>query len=202
MTREGELPRIEPDGNGGAIIRPFTDLKRHNLTDEEINFFGNEKVPQGKLNGFAPASDFTIEPTPRPLAEFITRKLWDVGNTAPFGHRGDCTTLTEAIDFHGGEARSSRNAFFALSAEDQEKIIEFLKSMQILPEGAPSLVLAGDENGEIEPWAMEVALDQIQVCGGFGFFPIGLMIASLITVRAAGVRHRFMRVRAVSRCGE
>jgi CxxC motif-containing protein (DUF1111 family) len=52
----------------------------------------------------------------------------------PYGHRGDLTTLTEAISYHGGEARSSRDEFMALSPEDQAAIIEFLKSMQVLPQ--------------------------------------------------------------------
>lgn len=183
MTREGELPRLEPDDRGGAIIRPFTDLKRHDLTDEEITFFGNEMVPQGKLNGFAPASDFTIDPPPRPLTQFLTRKLWDVGNSAPFGHRGDCTTLTEAIDFHGGAARSSRNAFFALSEEDQSKVIAFLYSMQVLPEGAPSLVMYANEEGEIEPWILEVPLEDIRYCGSFGIIPIALTFTLFAALR-------------------
>ena len=34
MTREGQAPRLERRGRG-AIVRAFTDLKRHNLTDED-----------------------------------------------------------------------------------------------------------------------------------------------------------------------
>jgi hypothetical protein len=88
------------------------------------------------LNGFAPASDFTIEPLPRPTEEFLTRKLWDAGNSDPYGHRGDLTTLTEAIYYHGGEARQSRDAYLAASQYDQAAVIEFLKSMQVLPAGS------------------------------------------------------------------
>ncbi|MBL8878476.1 MAG: hypothetical protein JNG88_05080 [Phycisphaerales bacterium] len=183
MATEGELPRIESDGYGGAIIRPFTDLKRHDLTDEDTSFFGNEQLAQGKLNGFAPASDFTQDPGPRPLKQFLTRKLWDVGNSAPFGHRGDCTTLSEAIQFHGGEARQSRVAFQALSSEDQGKIIAFLYSMQVLPEGAPSLTMNADENGEIEAWSREVPLDQINTCGPISFIPVGLLISAFATAK-------------------
>ncbi len=71
---------------------------------------------------------------PRPTSEFLTRKLWDVANSDPFGHRGDLTTLTEAIYFHGGDACAERDAFFSLSQASQDAIIEFLKTLQVLPE--------------------------------------------------------------------
>lgn len=135
MTTEGELPRLEPSLGGGAIVRAFTDLKRHNLNDDDYNFFANEMLPQGTVNGFAPASDFTIQPVPRPTEEFLTRKLWDAGSSDPYGHRGDLTTMTEAINFHGGEARESRDAYFAASDYDRATVIEFLKSLQIVPPG-------------------------------------------------------------------
>jgi hypothetical protein len=136
MTSEGEKPRLEAHPSGGAIVRAFTDLKRHELNDNDLNFFANELLPQGKTNGFAPATDFTIEPGPRSTTQFLTRKLWDVGNTDPYGHRGDLTTMSEAIYYHGGEARQSRDAFLARSANDQAAVIEFLKSLQIVPPGS------------------------------------------------------------------
>lgn len=140
MTREGEKPRLERHPSGGAIVRAFTDLKRHDLTDGQTNFFGNEMVPQGTLNGFAPADDFTVEPQPRPTSEFLTRKLWDAGNSDPYGHRGDLTTMTDAIFHHGGDARASRDKFFAASSYDQASVVEFLKSMQVLPAGSNLVV--------------------------------------------------------------
>ncbi|MEE8448031.1 MAG: di-heme oxidoredictase family protein [Thermodesulfobacteriota bacterium] len=140
MTAEGPKPRLEKLANGGAIVRAFTDLKRHNLNDKQYNHFANEKLPQGTLNGFAPASDFTIAPKPRPTEEFLTRKLWDVGNTDPYGHRGDLTTITDAIHFHGGEARNSRDGFFGLPQADRNAVIEFLKTLQVLPDGSERIV--------------------------------------------------------------
>lgn len=133
MTREGEAPRIEAVRGGGAIIRPFTDLKRHDLNDADLTHFANEQLTQGRLNGFAPDSDFTIPAPPRPARQFLTRKLWDAGNTGPYGHRGDLSTMTEAIWFHGGEARATRDAFLALPQADQDAVIEFLKAQQVVP---------------------------------------------------------------------
>ena len=131
MTAAGFGQRLQKSESGGAIIRSFTDLKRHNLCDDEFNHFCNEQVPQGMINGFAPEEDFTILPHARSTEEFLTRKLWDAGNSDPYGHRGDITTLTDAIHYHGGEGRASRDAFFDLPKDGQDSIIEFLKSMQV-----------------------------------------------------------------------
>jgi hypothetical protein len=137
LTRDGPAPRLERLAGGKALVRAFTDLKRHDVSDADYNHFANEKVPQGLLTGFAPASAFTEPPQPRPVRQFLTRKLWDVGNSDPYGHRGDLTTITEAILAHGGEARRSRDGFAALPASDQAAIVEFLKTLQIVPDGAP-----------------------------------------------------------------
>lgn len=134
MTRDGEKPVLERGRVANtAIIRPFTDLKRHNLTDPATQHFNNEVVPQGSLVGFANPADFTIPAQPRPTNQFLTRKLWDVGSTAPYGHRGDLTTLTEAIWAHGGDAAVSRQNFETLPAGDRDAVIEFLKSLQVRP---------------------------------------------------------------------
>lgn len=136
MTKEGEKPRLEKAPGGGAIVRAYTDLKRHNLCDDPdhpdpIRFFCNEELGQGR-----PDQDG------RSGAEFfITRKLWDVGNSAPYGHRGDLTTIAEAILVHGGEARASRDAFVALPFQDQPAIVQFLKTLQVLPPGSPLVII-------------------------------------------------------------
>src|SRR5262249_39749310 len=62
LTTDGELPRLEATPEGGAIIRAYTDLKRHNLCDEKDHFFCNEKVA----------------PSGVPPSTFLTRKLWDI----------------------------------------------------------------------------------------------------------------------------
>ena len=123
LTKDGEWPRLERTRGGGALVRAYTDLKRHNLCDEDIRFLCNEQLAQGRPDQHG-----------RPGAEFfITRKLWDVGNSAPYGHRGDLTTITDAILVHGGEARASRDAFLAQLIEDQAAVVKFLKTLQVLP---------------------------------------------------------------------
>ena len=129
MTKDGDKPRLEKGPNGTAIVRAYTDLKRHTLCDDAsepdpIRWFCNETLAQGRPDQDGkPGTEF-----------FLTRKLWDVGNTAPYGHRGDISTITEAILYHGGEGRASRNAFAASSMEDQKALVAFLKTLQIVPQ--------------------------------------------------------------------
>ena len=138
MTRQGEHPRLERTRDGKAIVRAYTDLKRHNLCDSEINFFCNEQLAQGRQDQDGrPGTEF-----------FITRKLWDVGNSAPYGHRGDLTTIAEAILAHGGEARHSRDAFVMLDPDHKAAIVAFLKTLQVLPPGSPNVVIRGSRGDE------------------------------------------------------
>ena len=135
MTKDGEGPHLEADGSGGAIVRVYSDLKRHNLCDDPgipnpVRTYCNEQIAQGR-----PDQDG------RPGQEFfLTHRLWDVGNTAMYGHRGDLTTITDAILAHGGEARASRDAFVGLGSKQQASVVKFLKTLQILPAGSERVV--------------------------------------------------------------
>lgn len=166
MTKFGEKPRPEKTSNGGAILRPYTDLKRHNLCDDPghptpIRFYCNEQLAQGRPDeGNKPGVEF-----------FITRKLWDVGNSAPYGHRGDLTTITEAILAHGGEARAQRDAFAYLSIEAQKAVVRFLKTLQVLPEGSPRVIVGS--HGEVQ--SPLVSKSPFLVWGFFAIVIFGLI---------------------------
>ncbi|MCB1918025.1 MAG: hypothetical protein KDG52_20230 [Rhodocyclaceae bacterium] len=128
MTERGQPPRLEKLPGGRALVRAYTDLKRHNLCDEPgpdaIRYFCNEQLAQGR-----PDQDG------RPGAEFfLTRRLWDVGTSGPYGHRGDIGTISEAILFHGGEARASRDAFASAPPGEQRAVVDFLKSLRVVPQ--------------------------------------------------------------------
>ena len=106
------LPRDET----GAILVPlFGDLKRHKITDAQINALGNEKLPQAGV----------------PPHTFITAELWGVASTPPYGHRNDFTTLAQIIGAHGGDARAMRDAFINAGGDVQSDIIAFLKTLRI-----------------------------------------------------------------------
>lgn len=106
------LPRDDQDR---VLVPLYGDLKRHKIADAANDTFGNELLAQRFV-----ARDV-----------FITAELWGVGSTAPYGHRGDLTTLNEAILAHGGEARESRKAYAALPETDRQSIIAFLRSLEI-----------------------------------------------------------------------
>lgn len=106
------LPRND---KGEVLVPLFGDLKRHNMTDGEVDAFGNELLSQRFV-------DRTI---------FATTELWGVGSTAPYGHRNDMTTLDEAIRAHGGSGRAARDAYVAAGDDERSQLIAFLKSLVI-----------------------------------------------------------------------
>jgi hypothetical protein len=65
-------------------------------------------------------------------------------------HHGKFTTAREAVEAHNGEALSQRLAFDRLPPDQQDNLIEFLKSLQVLPPGSKSLVV--DERGNPKNW--------------------------------------------------
>ncbi len=111
---------MKKDNKGYWLVPLFSDLKRHVIADVDHPYFANELLGQRYI----------------PRDVFLTAKLWGVGSTAPFGHRGDITTLREAILYHGGEANHARSAFEALSKDAQADVIEFLKSLQLVGRGS------------------------------------------------------------------
>ncbi|PVB62241.1 di-heme oxidoredictase family protein [Labrenzia sp. 011] len=106
------LPR---DNQGRVLVPLFGDLKRHKIADAANDTFGNELLAQRFV-----ARDV-----------FMTAELWGIGSTAPYGHRGDLTTLDEVILAHGGEATASRKAYSALEDPERQAIIAFLRSLEI-----------------------------------------------------------------------
>lgn len=125
LTKVGPPPRLKATGNKPVVVHAYTDLKRHNLCDSDndvdgITYFCNEYLDQGR-----PSHDGSSG-----SEYFLTRKLWDVGSSAPYGHRGDISTLTEAILYHGGEARLARDTFASLTKDEKISIISFLNSLK------------------------------------------------------------------------
>lgn len=52
-------------------------------------------------------------------------------------HHGRALTIDEAIRMHGGEAETSKDAYEAASVKDRRSLVDFLKTLQVLPEGSP-----------------------------------------------------------------
>jgi hypothetical protein len=144
------LPRLS--ANGGVVMVPaYTDLKLHDIsatsnpaTDPECEPL-DQNQPAGSPGFFAGN------------CKFITRKLWGFYNQGgAFMHHGKFTTAREAVEAHNGEALSQRLAFDALPRHLQNDLIEFLKSLQVLPPGSKSLVV--DEQGNARRWPFSAGL--------------------------------------------
>ena len=146
-------PRLKPDDNGIVWVPAYTDFKLHDITS-------------GPGDPNREPLDQQIAAGPAFFAgngKFITRKLWGAGNTGPYFHHGQYTTLREAILAHQGESLPQYNAFMALSAEDQDSIIEFLKSLQVLPLGESRLVITDEDLAEYSPAATHLEKSLMQI---------------------------------------
>jgi len=62
-------------------------------------------------------------------SEFRTQPLWGIVAVGPYLHDGRADTLDEAIRFHGGEAEGARDAYAAMSTDDQRLLVGFLESL-------------------------------------------------------------------------
>lgn len=113
ITREdgsGQLQKL-PAGNPFHVKDIFTDFKQHDVGPEfyERNWDG------------------TLQKT------FVTRPLWGIGSTGPYGHDGRSMTLDDVILRHGGESQKSRDAYKALPKWQSDALQAFLNSMVLFP---------------------------------------------------------------------
>jgi cytochrome c peroxidase len=143
-----ELPQPRLRAHDGVTMVPaFTDLKLHDITsgpDDPNREPLDMQRAKGSEMHFA-ADDFFAG-----NGKFITRKLWGVANKPNFYHHGKYTTMREAVLAHAGEAQRSTDAFNALSGHERDCLIEFLKTLQVLPPGTESLIV--DETFKPRSW--------------------------------------------------
>lgn len=99
----------------GQLIHPFTDLLLHDmgpgLADKRVEFSASG-------------------------SEWRTTPLWGLGFVpgvshirTRFLHDGRARTLQEAIIWHDGEAKKSKNAFMTMQKADRDALIAFLQSL-------------------------------------------------------------------------
>ena len=100
-----------PLGNSFVVKDIFTDFKRHDLGP---NFY--ERNWDGTMQ-----------------TQFLTRPLWGVGSTGPYGHDGRSITVNDVILRHGGEAQVSRDKYAALKSNEQIALQTFLNSLILFP---------------------------------------------------------------------
>ncbi|MCA8960765.1 MAG: hypothetical protein KDC38_09640, partial [Planctomycetes bacterium] len=155
LSTEGPLPRLPEEVDGTVLVPLFSDLKRHDLGSGGPFDLNNEMLEQSGI----------------PTSQWLTRKLWGMANEPPFMHHGRCLTISEAIQAHGGDAQESRDAWLTGTADEQDAVVEFLKTFRVLPEEATSLTQFEDGSGIIgdEP-AIAEHLDQAQIEAGLVSF--------------------------------
>jgi len=101
----------QPQQNSFLVKNIFTDFKRHDLGP---NFY--ERNYDGTLQKV-----------------FLTRPLWGVGSTGPYGHDGRSMTLDDVILRHGGESQTAHDAYAKLSGPESDALQKFLNSLVLFP---------------------------------------------------------------------
>jgi cytochrome c peroxidase len=108
---EVRLGIFEANDAGGAIVRLYGDLKRHDM---------------------GPGLAENIDETGTGASVWLTKELWGVGSTGPYLHDGRATSLAEAILEHGGESAASRRRFQRLGTARQADVIAFLENLILI----------------------------------------------------------------------
>ncbi|MEO9168714.1 MAG: di-heme oxidoredictase family protein [Aestuariivirga sp.] len=106
---------LKRNDKGEVLVPLFSDLKRHEMVDDGVSTLGNEILSQRFVDS----------------SVFMTPELWGVGSTAPYGHRGNFTTLDGIIRAHGGEARDARDAYVKADDATRSAITAYLKTLVI-----------------------------------------------------------------------
>ena len=96
------------------VIHPYTDLLLHDMGPELA-----DDRPDFQATG----------------REWRTPPLWGIGlvstvnGHSEFTHEGRARSLLEAVLWHGGEAKKSKDAVLQLSASSRAALIKFLESL-------------------------------------------------------------------------
>jgi CxxC motif-containing protein (DUF1111 family) len=123
-------------------VPAYTDFRLHDICDPADE--SNEALDQNQPP-WSPKFR-------RRNRRFLTTRLWGIANQPPFFHHGLFTTLREAVLAHHGEAELSRAAFLQVSDYERDSLIEFLKTLQVLPPGTRSTTV--DENFQGKKWPL------------------------------------------------
>lgn len=137
LLKDSDAPRIEAHPDGGAVVRLYGDLKRHDMGRQLADPGG----PQPPLTASLAPLQHNGQLAMLSATEFLTAELWGVGNTGPWLHDDRAGTLAEAIGWHGedappapgtpgrSEAQEARDAYLKLSSDERGALVAFLKSL-------------------------------------------------------------------------
>jgi hypothetical protein len=133
-------PRLKPDPSGVVWVDAYTDFTLHDITA------GDDPAAEPLDMNQSVWSKKFKEGNRR----FLTKRLWGAANEPPYFHHGLFTTMRRAVLAHAGEALESRKSYQALNPHDQDCLIEFLKTLQVLPPGTKDLIV--DETFQAREW--------------------------------------------------
>jgi hypothetical protein len=144
-------PRLVPASPDATVIQvpAYTDFKLHDITDPNDQDIESLDMNQSPWSPKFHAGN----------RYFLSKRLWGAGNEPPYYHHGMFTTMRRSIQAHAGEAVASRRAFEALPKYDQDSLIEFLKTLQVLPPGTKDLIV--DENFHPKVWPPPAARQKL-----------------------------------------
>lgn len=113
LSTHAAAPRPARDPDRGVWLVPvFSDFKRHDMGP--------------LLTGRHPERGV-------PAAQWMTRRLWGVGQTGPYLHDGSAATFDEAIARHGGEAAFAAEAYLAAPDAERAALRVFLGALRRAP---------------------------------------------------------------------
>jgi len=136
LLKDSMEPRLEASPGGGAVVRLYGDLKRHDMGRQLA-----DPAPGAPLDSSLAPVQYGGNVALIPPSVFLTPELWGVGSTGPWLHDDRAGTIAEAIMLHGedtapavgqpgrSEAQESRDNYKKLSPEDQSAVVAFLKSL-------------------------------------------------------------------------
>ena len=110
VNLEDYVSKLEKDDDGNYLVPIWSDLKRHDMGPK----LDNERPLQIGV----------------PTNYWLTKKLWGFYSEPPFLHHGRANLLNDVIEMHQGDAKISSDAYFDLDLNEQEYLIEFLKSFK------------------------------------------------------------------------
>jgi CxxC motif-containing protein (DUF1111 family) len=134
--------RLVPSDQEPSVLHvpANTDFQLHDITDPE------DDTAKEPLDVTEPSRSAPFAAGNR---RFLTR-LWGVANQPTHVHHGLFTTMRQAVLAHAGEAVGQRIAFERLAKYEQDALLEFLKSLQVLPPGTKDLIV--DEQYRPKIW--------------------------------------------------
>ena len=163
LATDTKSPHPALNADGTMTVEIWSDERRHFMGDpaNPTNLTGaNVDCDTKAFNQIGPC-------------DFITPPLWGIRDTAPYLHDGRAATLLDSVLLHGnGDDAGSVAAFKALSADDQQKIVEFMLSLG-RQEDLDALATPVDLSGFI--------LEQLQTVNGVStfidaFLPAGIRV--------------------------